>query len=52
MARSRQVVTPTRRELVLYFVGVLVFIVIMVLILGGLDFGFGKLVMLVFGKAS
>ena len=48
----RQVVTPTRRELVLYFVGVLVFIVIMVLILGGLDFGFGKLVMLVFGKAS
>ncbi|MCH4250089.1 MAG: preprotein translocase subunit SecE [Microbacteriaceae bacterium] len=48
----RQVITPTRKELGWYFLAVLVFIVVMVLILGGLDFGFGKLVMLVFGKAS
>ena len=52
VAELRQVVTPTRRELVWYFIGVLVFIVIMVLILGGLDFGFGKLVVFVFGEPS
>jgi preprotein translocase subunit SecE len=52
VAELRQVVTPTRHELLWYFVGMLVFIVVMVLILGGLDFGFGKLVVFIFGKPS
>ena len=46
----RKVVTPTRRELISYTAVVLVFVVIMMAIVAGLDFGFGWLVNLVFGN--
>jgi preprotein translocase subunit SecE len=46
----RKVVTPTRRELFSYTAVVLVFVVIMMAIVAGLDFGFGWLVNLVFGN--
>ena len=45
----RKVVTPTRRELFSYTAVVLVFVVIMMALVAGLDFGFGWLVNLVFG---
>ena len=46
----RKVVTPTRRELFSYTAVVLVFVVIMMALVAGLDFGFGWLVNLVFGN--
>ena len=46
----RKVVTPTRRELISYTAVVLVFVVIMMALVAGLDFGFGWLVNLVFGN--
>ena len=49
-AELRKVVTPTRRELVSYTAVVLVFVVIMMALVAGLDFGFGWLVNLVFGN--
>ena len=45
----RKVVTPTRRELFGYTAVVLVFVVIMMGIVSGLDFGFGYLVAWLFG---
>lgn len=45
----RKVVTPTRRELFNYTAVVLVFVVIMMGIVAGLDFGFGYLVAWLFG---
>ena len=48
-AELRKVVTPTRRELFSYTAVVLVFVVIMMALVAGLDFGFGWLVNLVFG---
>jgi preprotein translocase subunit SecE len=46
----RKVVTPTRRELISYTAVVLVFVVIMMAIVAGLDFGFGYLVAWLFGN--
>ena len=45
----RKVLWPSRRELVTYSTVVIVFVVIMVSIVAGLDVGFAKLVLKVFG---
>ena len=45
----RKVLWPSRRELVTYSTVVIVFVVIMVSIVAGLDVGFAKLVLEVFG---
>ena len=45
----RKVVTPTRKELVLWSIAVFIFLIFLMLFVTGLDFGLGKLVMLVFG---
>ena len=48
----RKVVTPTRKELLSYTGVVLVFVVIMMVIVSGLDFGFSTLVNFLFGDPS
>jgi preprotein translocase subunit SecE len=48
----RKVVTPTRRELINYTLIVLGFLVVMMLLVTGLDYGFGYLVSVVFGDGS
>ena len=50
-AELRKVIWPTRNELVTYTTVVLVFVVIMVGIVYGLDCGFGWVVLRVFGGA-
>ncbi len=45
----RKVVRPTRAELWQYTLVVIVFVTVMMLIVSGLDFGFSRLVGLVFG---
>jgi preprotein translocase subunit SecE len=45
----RKVLWPSRSELATYSVVVIVFVVIMVAIVAGLDIGFAKLVLVVFG---
>lgn len=52
IAELRKVVTPTRRELFSYTGVVLVFVVIMMLLVYGLDFGFSALVNFLFGNPS
>ena len=52
IAELRKVVTPTRRELFSYTGVVLVFVVIMMLLVSGLDFGFSALVNFLFGNPS
>ena len=49
MAELRKVVTPTRKELVSFTVVVLVFVIIMMALVWGLDQIFGWLVLYVFG---
>ena len=46
----KKVVTPTRRELFSYTGVVLTFVIIMMALVYGLDFGFGLLVKWVFGS--
>jgi preprotein translocase subunit SecE len=48
----RKVVAPTRRELFGYTAVVLVFVLVMMALVYGLDFGFGWLVSWVFGNGS
>jgi len=48
----RKVVTPTRKELLSYTLVVLVFVIIMMALVTGFDFGFGWLVAAVFGDPS
>jgi len=48
----KKVVTPTRRELISYTLVVLVFVVIMMAIVVGLDTVFGWLAVVVFGDPS
>jgi preprotein translocase subunit SecE len=48
----RKVVTPTRRELLGFTGVVLVFVVVMMALVTGLDYGFGYLVSLVFGNGT
>ncbi|GAA2100265.1 MULTISPECIES: preprotein translocase subunit SecE [Brevibacterium] len=43
IAELRKVITPTRKELINYTIVVLVFVVIMMLLVTGLDFVFGRL---------
>jgi preprotein translocase subunit SecE len=45
----RKVLWPSRTELVTYAIVVIVFVVLMVAIVAGLDFGFTKLVLGLFG---
>jgi preprotein translocase subunit SecE len=48
----RKVVAPTRRELFSFTAVVLVFVVVMMVFVYGLDFGFGWVVSWVFGNGS
>jgi preprotein translocase subunit SecE len=52
VAELRKVVTPTRRELVNYTLVVLVFVVIMMAIVSGLDTVFSLLVNFLFGDPT
>jgi preprotein translocase subunit SecE len=49
ISELRKVLWPSRNELVTYSIVVIVFVVIMVSIVAGLDIGFAKLVLQVFG---
>ncbi len=49
ISELRKVLWPSRNELVTYSIVVIVFVVIMVSIVAGLDIGFAKLVLEVFG---
>ncbi|WP_344171009.1 preprotein translocase subunit SecE [Pilimelia columellifera] len=49
VSEMRKVIWPTRKELVTYTVVVIVFVTIMTSIVAGLDYGFGKAVLAVFG---
>ncbi len=52
IAELRKVVVPTRKELIRFTITVLVFVVIMMLIVTGLDFLFGTGAVWVFGGNS
>ena len=52
VAELRKVVRPTRNELVTYTSVVLVFVLAVMLYVSLLDFGFGRLVLWVFGGSS
>ena len=45
----RKVLWPSRNELVTYAIVVIVFVVIMIAIVAGMDIGFAKLVLQLFG---
>jgi preprotein translocase subunit SecE len=49
VGEMRKVLWPSRSELVTYAIVVIVFVVIMVAIVAGLDIGFAKLVLTLFG---
>jgi preprotein translocase subunit SecE len=49
VAELRKVIWPNRKQMVSYTTVVLVFLAFMVALIGGVDYGLGKLVMLVFG---
>ena len=49
VAELKKVVWPTREQLVTYTSVVIVFVTLLALIVAGLDLGFTKLVLLVFG---
>ena len=49
VSEMRKVLWPSRTELVTYAIVVIIFVVIMVAIVAGLDFGFTKLVLSLFG---
>ena len=49
VSEMRKVLWPSRSELVTYSIVVIIFVVIMVAIVAGMDFGFAKLVLQVFG---
>ncbi|WP_433080838.1 preprotein translocase subunit SecE [Dactylosporangium sp. CA-139114] len=52
VAELRKVIWPTRKELTTYTLVVVVFVIIMLAIVGGLDFGFAKLVLWSFGNGN
>jgi len=52
IAELKKVVRPTRNELITYTTVVLVFVLIVMTYVSLLDFGFGKLVLQVFGGGS
>lgn len=45
----RKVVTPTAKKLFFWSLGVFIFVVLLMLLVTGMDFGLGKLVLWVFG---
>lgn len=49
VAELRKVIWPSRQELITYTSVVIVFVVILVAIVSGLDFGFAKLTLWMFG---
>ena len=49
VAELRKVIWPNRKQMVNYTLVVLVFLVFMVALIGGVDLGFAKLVLKVFG---
>ncbi len=49
IAELRKVIWPTRKELLTYTAVVLVFVLIVIAYVSALDFGFGQLVLTVFG---
>jgi preprotein translocase subunit SecE len=49
ISEMRKVLWPSRKELVTYSIVVIIFVVIMVSLVAGLDVGFAKLVLKVFG---
>lgn len=49
VAELRKVIWPSRQELVTYTLVVLVFVVILVALVAGLDLGFARLVLWIFG---
>jgi preprotein translocase subunit SecE len=49
VAELRKVVWPTRPQVANYFVVVLVFVLIMMALVAGIDFGYAKLMFWVFG---
>jgi preprotein translocase subunit SecE len=49
ISEMRKVLWPSRNELVTYSIVVIIFVVIMVALVAGLDAGFAKLVLKVFG---
>ena len=49
ISELRKVLWPSRNELVTYTIVVIIFVVVMVSIVAGLDVGFAKLVLEVFG---
>jgi preprotein translocase subunit SecE len=52
VAELRKVIWPTRRELLTYTTVVVTFLTVVTAIVAGLDYGFARLVLLVFGKKS
>lgn len=48
VAELRKVVYPTQQQVVTYFIVVLVFVLVMMTIVAGLDFGLGKLMFEIF----
>jgi preprotein translocase subunit SecE len=49
ISEMRKVLWPSRNELVTYTIVVIIFVVVMVAIVAGLDVGFARLVLQVFG---
>ncbi|MCW2816778.1 MAG: preprotein translocase, SecE subunit [Nocardioides sp.] len=48
VAELRKVVYPTQEQLITYFIVVMVFVLVMMALIAGLDLGFGKLAFAVF----
>ncbi|HEX7740534.1 MAG TPA: preprotein translocase subunit SecE [Marmoricola sp.] len=49
MAELRKVVWPTQEQTITYFIVVMVFVLVLIGIVSGLDLGFGKLAFWAFG---
>ena len=49
ISEMRKVLWPSRNELVTYTIVVIVFVVVMVALVAGMDLGFAKLVLKIFG---
>ncbi|MGR6322214.1 preprotein translocase subunit SecE [Micromonospora soli] len=52
VAELRKVIWPTRKELLTYTAVVVTFVAVMLTIVAGLDYGFAKAVLFVFGNPS
>jgi len=49
VAELRKVVYPTQQQVVTYFIVVLVFVLVMMTLVAGLDYAFGKAMFAIFG---